>query len=97
MNVVFWLNVFICRALWDFYKISGHIEGCEILTEEVNECRLLIKCIRGALWDYYIISGHIEGCEILTEEVNECRLLIKCIYLPGSLGLLQNIRTYRGM
>ena len=25
----------ICRALWDYYKISGHIEGCEILSEEV--------------------------------------------------------------
>merc|ERR1719397_53362 len=24
----------ICRALWDYYKISGHIEGCEILSEE---------------------------------------------------------------
>ena len=26
----------ICRALWDYYKISGHIEGCEILSEEVG-------------------------------------------------------------
>ena len=26
----------ICRALWDYYKISGHIEGCEILSEEVR-------------------------------------------------------------
>ena len=26
----------ICRALWDYYKISGHIEGCEILSEEVK-------------------------------------------------------------
>ena len=25
----------ICRALWDYYKISGHIEGCDILSEEV--------------------------------------------------------------
>ena len=27
----------ICRALWDYYKISGHIEGCEILSEEVGD------------------------------------------------------------
>ena len=27
----------ICRALWDYYKISGHIEGCDILSEEVSE------------------------------------------------------------
>ena len=26
----------ICRALWDYYKISGHIEGCDILSEEVR-------------------------------------------------------------
>ena len=26
----------LCRALWDYYKISGHIEGCEILSEEVK-------------------------------------------------------------
>ena len=26
----------ICRALWDYYKISGHIESCDMLTEEVR-------------------------------------------------------------
>ena len=26
----------ICRALWDYYKISGHIEGCDILSEEAR-------------------------------------------------------------
>ena len=30
----------ICRALWDYYKISGHIEGCEILSEEVKVSKL---------------------------------------------------------
>ena len=27
----------ICRALWDYYKISGHIQGCEILSDEVTD------------------------------------------------------------
>ena len=31
----------ICRALWDYYKISGHIEGCEILSEEVG-CKKIV-------------------------------------------------------
>ena len=24
----------ICKALWDFYKISGHIEGCKVNIED---------------------------------------------------------------
>ena len=35
-----WLDILqgrsICRALWDYYKISGHVEGCEMLSEEVT-------------------------------------------------------------
>ena len=31
------IKIWFRRALWDYYKISGHVEGCEILSEEVRE------------------------------------------------------------
>ena len=46
----------ICRALWDYYKISGHIEGCEILSEEVREA--LRKKIR-KIYDIVLKGGWV--------------------------------------